>query len=283
MAATEAMDQYVRTSHTVDFWGYGAAATWFVAEGLQAKLSYEKACRLPTIEEMFGDEDLETGDMAIKPERSDNINLNISYSRRFDRHSLYIEGGLVYRDTKDYIQRNIMSMSGGKYAAAYVNYGNVLTKGYNLSLRYGHGRWLSVGGNVTKMNVCDNMPTTMGSSAANINYKQRISNLPYLFADSDINLYWHNLGQKGNTLSLTYDNQYLHSFTYYSSNIGANKDDYVVPNQFSHNMTITYSIMRGRYNFSLECRNFTNEKLYDNFSLQKAGRAIYGKVRVRIF
>ena len=283
MAATEAMDQYVRTSHTVDFWGYGAAATWFVAEGLQAKLSYEKACRLPTIEEMFGDEDLETGDMDIKPERSDNINLNISYSRRFDRHSLYIEGGLVYRDTKDYIQRNIMSMSGGKYAAAYVNYGNVLTKGYNLSLRYGHGRWLSVGGNVTKMNVCDNMPTTMGSSAANINYKQRISNLPYLFADSDINLYWHNLGQKGNTLSLTYDNQYLHSFTYYSSNIGANKDDYVVPNQFSHNMTITYSIMRGRYNFSLECRNFTNEKLYDNFSLQKAGRAIYGKVRVRLF
>ena len=123
----------------------------------------------------------------------------------------------------------------------------------------------------------------MGSSAANINYKQRISNLPYLFADSDINLYWHNLGQKGNTLSLTYDNQYLHSFTYYSSNIGANKDDYVVPNQFSHNMTITYSIMRGRYNFSLECRNFTNEKLYDNFSLQKAGRAIYGKVRVRLF
>lgn len=37
---------------------------------------------------------------------------------------------------------------------------------------------------------------------------------------------------------------------------------------------------RGRYNVSLECRNFTNEKLYDNFSLQKAGRAFYGKVRI---
>lgn len=36
----------------------------------------------------------------------------------------------------------------------------------------------------------------------------------------------------------------------------------------------------GRYNFSLECRNFTNEKLYDNFSLQKAGRAFYAKFRV---
>lgn len=280
MATTEAQDEYVRTSHTLDFWGYGAAATWFIIGGLQAKLSYEKACRLPTIEEMFGDEDLETGDIGIKPERSDNVNINLSYSKRMGRHSIYIEGGLVYRDTKDYIQRNIMSMSGGKYAAAYINYGNVLTKGYNFSLRYALGKWLSIGGNFTRMNVCDNMKTAMGSTAANINYKQRISNLPYIFADSDINFYWRNCVKRGNTLSLTYDNQYLHSFTYYTSNIGANKDDYVVPNQFSHNMTLTYSMMRGRYSVSLECRNFTNEKLYDNFSLQKAGRAFYGKVRV---
>ena len=40
------------------------------------------------------------------------------------------------------------------------------------------------------------------------------------------------------------------------------------------------SLQKGRYNVSLECRNFTDEKLYDNFSLQKAGRAFYGKLRV---
>ena len=53
-----------------------------------------------------------------------------------------------------------------------------------------------------------------------------------------------------------------------------------VPEQFSHNLGITYSIKNGRYNLSLECKNFTDEKLYDNYSLQKAGRAFYGKVRV---
>ena len=74
----------------------------------------------------------------------------------------------------------------------------------------------------------------------------------------------------------------MHSFTYYSSNIGANKDDYIVPNQFSHDITLSYSIARGRFNFSVECRNITDAKLYDNFSLQKAGRAFYGKVRVRL-
>ena len=282
MAASEAQDTYVKNSHTIDFKGYGAAATWFVFDALQAKLSYEKACRLPTIEEMFGDEDLESGDIGIKPEKSHNINLNLSFSKRINRHALYAEGGLIYRDTKDYIQRNIVSLSGGKYAASYINYGKVLTKGYNLSLRYAYGRWLSIGGNFTKMDVCDNMKTTMGSTATNINYKQRMPNTPYLFADSDVNFYWHNCWRKGNTLSVTYDNQYLHSFTYYSSHIGANKDDYVVPGQLSHNLVFTYSMQHGKYNLSLECKNISNEKLYDNFSLQKAGRAFYGKVGIHL-
>ncbi|MCL3852439.1 MULTISPECIES: TonB-dependent receptor [Parabacteroides] len=280
MATDNTSSEYVRTSRSVSSLGYGAAGTYFVLPGLQAKLSYEKAYRLPTIEEMFGNEDLEMGDISIKPEKSDNVNLNISYNKTLGKHGLYVEGGLIYRNTNDYIQRNITDLSGGKQAASYINYGKVLTKGYNLSARYSFSNWLSVGGNYTQMNVRDNQKTAIGSSAENIAYKERMPNLPYRFADSDVTLYWRNLWKKGNTLIFTYDNQYLHSFTYYSSIIGSNKGEYVVPNQFSHNLTLSYSLQNGRYNISFECRNFTDEKLYDNFSLQKAGRAFYGKFRI---
>ncbi len=274
--------EFVRTSRSLDSWGYGAAGTYFIIPDLQAKLSYEKAYRLPTIEEMFGDEDLETGDIGIKPENSNNINVNLSYGHTFGKHSIYVEGGFIYRSTEDYIQRNITSLSGGKYGAAYVNYGKVKTTGLNFSARYNFSRWLSIGGNLTQMNVRDNMKTMIGSSAANLSYKERIPNLPYLFADSDASFYWNNLGGKGNKLTVTYDNQYLHSFSYYSSNIGSNKGEYMVPNQLSHNISVSYSLQRGRYNLSLECRNFTDEQLYDNFRLQKAGRAFYAKVRVSL-
>lgn len=71
----------------------------------------------------------------------------------------------------------------------------------------------------------------------------------------------------------------MHRFPLYSEAVG-NESKFIVPTQFSHNLTISYGVQEGRYNFSFECRNFTNEKLYDNFSLQKAGRAFYGKVRV---
>lgn len=279
--ATDAnQNDYVRTTRSVSSIGYGAAGTYFILPGLQAKLSYEKAYRLPTIEEMFGNEDLEMGDIGIRPENSDNVNLNLSYNRTFGRHSVYVEGGLVYRNTKDYIQRNITDLSGGKSAATYINYGKVLTKGYNISARYGFGKWVSVGGNFTQMDVRDNMKTSISGSAENIAYKERMPNLPYIFADSDVAFYWRDLGRKGNALTVSYDNQYLHSFTYYSSKIGSNKGDYVVPSQFSHNLSLSYSLRDGRYNLSFECRNFTDEQLYDNFSLQKAGRAFYGKVRV---
>lgn len=279
--ATDAnQNDYVRTTRSVSSIGYGAAGTYFILPGLQAKLSYEKAYRLPTIEEMYGNEDLEMGDIGIRPENSDNVNLNLSYNRTFGRHSVYVEGGLVYRNTKDYIQRNITDLSGGKSAATYINYGKVLTKGYNISARYGFGKWVSVGGNFTQMDVRDNMKTSISGSAENIAYKERMPNLPYIFADSDVTFYWRDLGRKGNALTVSYDNQYLHSFTYYSSKIGSNKGDYVVPSQFSHNLSLSYSLRDGRYNLSFECRNFTDEQLYDNFSLQKAGRAFYGKVRV---
>ena len=279
-ATTAAQDTYVKSSRSVDAFGYGAAGTWFMPLGFQMKASYEKAYRLPTIEEMFGDEDLEVGDMALKPESSHNVNLNLSYNATFGNNIIYVEAGFIYRDTRDYIQRNILALSGGKSAATYVNYGKVDTKGFSISARYNFSKWLSLGGNFTQMNVRDNMKTAMGSTVANVAYRERMPNLPYMFADSDINFYWHGLGAKRNVLTVTYDNQYTHKFCYYASNIGSNNNDYRVPNQFSHNLTISYGIKNGRYNLSFECRNFTNERLYDNFSLQKAGRAFYGKVRI---
>ena len=252
VATSSAQDDYIRTTNSVSAMGYGAAGTYFILKSLQAKLSYEKAYRLPTNEEMFGDEDLETGDISLRPENSDNVNLNLSYNETFGKHSVYVEGGLIYRNTKDYIQRNISDLSGGKYGATYVNHGRVETKGYNISVRYGFANWVSVGGNFTQMNVRDNVKTvTSGTNQESLTYGARMPNLPYQFANSDVTFYWRNLWKKGNTLSVTYDNLYMHSFPLYSEAVGS-ESEFEVPTQFSHNLTHSYGIQNGRYNISLE-------------------------------
>lgn len=190
---------------------------------------------------------------------------------------------MIYRHTTDYIQRRIGNYSGNKTYASYENHGRVKTKGYSLSARYTYSGWLSIGGSLTRMDVRDNVKTVAGgTSQESLTYGGRIPNQPYLFANSDLTLHWQNPLGSRSRLSLTYDNFYMHSFPLYSEKLGSASSKERVPTQFAHNLSLTYSIFQGKYNFSLECRNLTDEKLYDNFSLQKAGRAFYGKIRIRL-
>lgn len=265
--------------HTSAF-GYGAAGTYFIIKGLQAKLSYEKAYRLPTTDELFGDEDLEAGKTDLRPEKSDNVNFNLSYNRQFGKHGIYVEGTLIYRDTKDYIQRGLSTVSGMSYGI-YENHGRVKTKGFNISARYNYSRWFSLGGTYNNINVRDDERyTAENTQQQSATYGQRMPNLPYVFANFDASFTWHDLFAEDNVLTISYDGYYQHEFPLYWERFGDPSTKSRVPEQLSHNLSIGYSIKNGRYNLSLECRNLTDEKLYDNFSLQKAGRAFYGKFRV---
>lgn len=265
--------------HTSAF-GYGAAGTYFIIKGLQAKLSYEKAYRLPTTDELFGDEDLEAGKTDLRPEKSDNVNFNLSYNRQFGKHGIYVEGTLIYRDTKDYIQRGLSTVSGMSYGI-YENHGRVKTKGFNISARYNYSRWFSLGGTYNNINVRDDERyTAENTQQQSATYGQRMPNLPYVFANFDATFTWQGFFAEGNVLTISYDGYYQHEFPLYWERFGDPSTKSRVPEQLSHNLSIGYSIKNGRYNLSLECRNLTNEKLYDNFSLQKAGRAFYGKFRV---
>ncbi|HJC92660.1 MAG TPA: TonB-dependent receptor [Candidatus Phocaeicola excrementigallinarum] len=276
----DGVGDYINLSrHTASF-GYGAAGTYFIIDGLQAKLSYEKAYRLPTTDELFGDEDLEAGQASLRPEKSDNVNFNLSYEKQIGKHNLYLEGSLIYRDTKDYIKRGLDAIGGMSYGI-YENHGKVKTKGFNVSARYSYSHWFSIGGTFNNLNARDDERYRAGNTLQeSVSYGQRIPNQPYTFANFDANFTWRDLFAKGNALTVSYDSYYQHEFPLYWEALGDPRTKSKVPEQFSHNLTIGYSIRNGRYNLSLECRNLTDEKLYDNFSLQKAGRAFYGKIRV---
>lgn len=278
--SADGVGDYINMERTTDSWGYGAAGTWYILRELQAKLSYEKAYRLPTTDELFGDEDLEAGKTDLRPEKSDNYNLNLSYTLPLGRHRFYVEGSLIYRDTRDYIKRGL-DKHGSTQFGIYENHGHVRTKGYTVSLRYSFGRWFGIGGTFNDIDTRDYEKNWTGSSSQeSIHYKVRLPNIPYRYANFDANFNWHDLFARGNTLTLSYDAFWQHDFPLTWENVGDKTTKAYVPAQFAHNLSLAYSLKNGRYNVSVECRNLTDERLYDNFSLQKAGRAFYVKVRV---
>lgn len=272
---------FVLFSENLGKFGYGIAGTYYFLKDFQAKLSYEKAYRLPTNDELFGDEDLELGSANLKPETSDNFNVNLSYNKNIDKHSIYVEGSFLYRDTKDFIHRiSNQKYTGGKYYASHENFGKVRTIGLSAETRYNYSNRLSIGGNITSQNIMEyERFEESGSQKERLTYKVRIPNIPYLFSNIDASIYFHNLLKKGNTLTITYNNMYVHQFPLEPEVLGDSSTKYGIPSQFSHDLGFTYRMNKGKINLGFECKNITNELLYDNYRLQKAGRAFYGKVR----
>jgi outer membrane receptor protein involved in Fe transport len=259
--------------------GYGIAGTVFFLKDMQVKLSYEKAYRLPTDSELFGDEDLEHGSAGLKAENSDNYNLNLSLNKAINRkHFIYADAGFILRNTKDYIRRVTDAIS-GKYFATHINHGYVRNTSFNGELRYSYARIASAGVNVTYQNIRDNEKQTMGTSARSTTHRARIPNIPYFFANGDMEITKRDFLRKTNHLSFGYAANYVHEFPLYSEANGQSDTKKRVPSQFSHDVNLTYTLAGGRYNAALECRNLTDARLYDNFSLQKPGKAFYIKIR----
>jgi outer membrane receptor protein involved in Fe transport len=275
-ASSSKYELYDETYSTV---GYGIAGTYFWMD-FQTKLSYEKAYRLPTDDELFGDEDMESGSTGLKAENSDNYNLSLSYDKTINKvHFIYIEGGFMLRNTKDYIKRTLYTATGQKQYASHINHGYVRNIGFNGEVRYSFKNLLSAGVNVTSQNIRDHEKITAEKSTPNINYGVRLPNMPYFFANGNISVFRNNCIGKGHVLTFTYGNNYVQKFPLRWENQGSKDTKDWVPKQFSHDVEITYSMQNGRYNLSLECKNLTDERMYDNFSLQKPGRAFYTKVR----
>lgn len=259
--------------------GYGIAGTYFL-KSLQVKLSYEKAYRLPTDDELFGDEDQEAGSTGLKAENSDNYNLNLIYTKDIDRiHFFYFNGGLMLRNTKDYIRRSTFVKSGGINYASHFNHGYVRNIGFDAEVRYSYKELISAGVNITRQDIRDREKTAAEKELASQYYGVRLPNIPYFFGNGDISLSLNDCLKKGDLLTISYFNNYVHEFPLRWENEGLKESKDWVPTQFSHDFQVSYSMERGRYNVSLECRNITDERLYDNFSLQKPGRAFYAKIR----
>lgn len=260
--------------------GYGVAATYMLFD-IQLKGSYERTYRLPDANELFGDGGLEWANFNLKPEKGNNFNLGLSYNRVFDKkHAVYLDGSFTYRYIYDYIKRNIY----GEGSRAQVeNHGKVLGIGFSFEGRYVYNNFLSIGGNYTIQNLRNNEKYKSGSfDELSTIYKERMPNVPYSYGNAEAGINFRNVLKRGNSLYVGYNMQYIHQF-YYDWEIYGNKDSKsLIPNQLSHNASISYVMLNKTLNLALECNNLTDERLFDNFSLQKPGRNFMFKIRYTI-
>ena len=64
------------------------------------------------------------------------------------------------------------------------------------------------------------------------------------------------------------------------STFGHKDSKSIIPTQNCHNLSATFFWLDNRYSVSLECNNLFDQLLYDNYKLQKPGRALFCKFRM---
>jgi len=73
---------YIRQEANSNKTGYGFASSYYLLSNLQLKASYEKSYRLPSADELFGDQINVTGNLGLRPETSNNYNISFSLQKK---------------------------------------------------------------------------------------------------------------------------------------------------------------------------------------------------------
>lgn len=267
----------VSVSDYNSYYGYALASVYRLVSGIGIKASYENTYRLQEVNEMFGDGFQVFNNLELKPEASQNINLGLYYGMRSGKHEWFMEALGTYRDVKDFISPN-------QYANNMIQYQNLtnsLVRGVEGEVRYSYGDWLSAMVNLTYQQAIDNTKYHKNDPANGISstYESEIPNRPWLFGNFDLGISHNGVLHADDRMQFNLMTHFTQWYYRSWANISTANSTEIIPKQLIHSAIVSYATRGGRYNVSLECRNLTNELAFDNFRLQRPGRAYYVKLR----
>ncbi|RAJ08289.1 outer membrane receptor protein involved in Fe transport [Chitinophaga skermanii] len=264
---------YERLKDFQENYGYGVATRFKITGELGVKASYERAYRLQEAEEMFGNGYLTVPNLTLKPESSNNFNAGFYYSTRLGKHNFYTEAGYFNRNADDFIYYV-------PAARRYENKSSVKINGFEGEVKYQYADLIGGSFNLSYQRMINNTRfTKAGSTVPDITFGNKVPNQPSLFWNADVNIGKNNLLGKGSRIQLNWYTQYVHWFYLSWEAYGNINSNPIIPKQLIHNAVLTYSMHDGTYNIGVECRNLSDEIAYDNFRLQKPGRAFAVKLR----
>lgn len=257
--------------------GYGVATRFKITEDWLIKASYEKAFRLPEVEEAFGDGMFLLPNLDLLPENSHNFNLGTQHTWQMGDHDkLNVELGGFYRLMQN---RIFVSPPAQNAFYTYTNIDGVIVKGVEADLRYSYKNKLTLGANATFQDVRNDVEFLPNTNTPNFVYKDRMYNTPVFFANADASYTIDRLTTKNLQTRFFYNVGYVSAFYLNYSSIARAGGKSLIPTQVVQDLGATLSSADNRYHLTLECRNLLNSRAYDNVAMQKPGRAFYIKVR----
>lgn len=262
---------------TITKQGYGIAASYQAAPKVTLLASSEKAVRLPTENELFGD----AGDNIIenpnlKPETSTNFNVGFKVGTlNSKKHDVAFAANGFYRNITDRIGTQVQtSLNSNVQVLPYENQGDVTSLGLDVELNYTYDTNLNIGLNVSKFDL----------TYKNAFNERKVPNEPTFTINGSVRYNFQDVFQENSRLSAFYNVLFVDTFNYllepYGNNAGT--DYFDVPQQFIHDLGLSYTFPKRNFVVSFDAKNIFDKRAFDNFAVQKPGRAFYIKLNYTI-
>jgi hypothetical protein len=269
-------------NRTVAANGFGVTLAYELLPNILIQVSAENSFRLPVARELFGNiaENLEPN-YNLEPEKSKNLNVGVTLGTyAFGENEAKIKLNTFIRDTRDKIKLNVREDATDP-TTEFINDDSYISKGFDLDVFYSYKRKLDFNANVSIFNSRFN--TQFDETGLEYNwYRDRERNAPFFTANGNLRYKTNNLFQKNSQTNFSTNLSYVHWFYRDWESLGGTGKD-VIPTQLVSDVGITHTFPNKKINIAFDARNIFNSQVFDNYALQKPGRAFYIKISYTIF
>ncbi|MBL4798405.1 MAG: TonB-dependent receptor [Oleispira sp.] len=255
--------------------GYGTGLSYQLNNSNKLKTSYEKTYRLPEADEILGDGMYIRPNPDLKAETSHNLNLGLISQLTLADSSIRNEVNVFYRNASDFIRYVPDQVIKG----IYKNTKDVEVTGIENSFSLIYQQFFDFQINATYQDII-NKSKTGYNGLPDTSYNSRIPNEPYLFANLRMGLTYFT--DDYHKISTHWSSHYVEQYFLYSEGSGDKDHKREIPEQLTHDIDIEYSIDHNKYNIGFTANNIFDETVFDNYNIQKPGRAYYLKFRYSI-
>ncbi|MEM8938804.1 MAG: TonB-dependent receptor [Bacteroidota bacterium] len=250
---------------TENFNGFGFAIKYQIIPSIYLRSSFERAIRIPTEAEIFGNFAGVRPNFSLKPESSDNLNLGIGFNKSiFGFKQFVLSTDVFFRNQEDLIR----SVPFGLESTRNVNEAEVDASGFEVTTRIAPLEGLTINGNLTYQESIINTPNINGSALTGVQQP----NVPMFFWNAGISYQFKNLFAKDLNVR-TFANYFFidrYSITEVNDLDTANPTN-IIPTQKLLNVGIVVSPATEGLDVSFNVKNVTDELVFDNWRVPRPG------------
>jgi len=279
---------YEKSRSKRDNKGFGGTLSYEPVNNGFLILSAEKSFIMPTDRHIYGEpENNLLANPEILPEMTINYNLGARYNFvKSNKHKFSLYGNAFWRNGYDKIvlkTREEAVVEGREnqvediQITQFDNLSKTQSVGFEAEINYIYDNKLNAMLNFSKFNSLFKLKMDERGNPHSL-YNRQIPNEPFFTVNSNIQYRLNSIFQKRSVTNLYYNAGYVAPFR----TIWMESEWFTTPTQFSHDLGANYRFPSGKMVLSLDCKNILNAEVYDNFGIQKPGRAFYIKLNYTI-